>query len=170
MAEDLLLSKNYADIGDRYNSFTNNFKAEVLMKGYQIKKEKSLKGKNETGNILTVAKKMEGFGSVSLDVEIRRNNDDLWIVAGSSTRKDVGSILSEELEKICDKICAKCGGFSPRSAPSPVIAPVIVQQAPLKETVIKEVVKEIVKIKCPYCGVLVDHTLSQCPNCSGRLG
>ncbi len=170
MSDDLLFNKSFADIGDRYNSFTNNFKAEVIMKGYQLKKEKSLKGKNEAGNILSIAKKFGGFGTVQITTEIRRNNDDLWIVAYSNSTKDVGPTITEELEKICEKICCKCGGVTSKPAPAPAPATVIVQQAPLKETIIKEVVREIVKIKCPYCGVLVDHTLSQCPNCSGRLG
>ncbi len=171
MTEELLLNKSFADIGDKFNSFTNNFKAEVLMKGYQIKKEKSLKGKNETGNILTYAKKLEGFGSIQINVEIRRNQDDLWVLAYSSSRKEVSSSIVEDLEKICDKICCKYGGVSSKPVPSPAPAPVtIIQQGSVKETIIKEVVREIVKIKCPYCGVLVDHTLSQCPNCSGKLG
>lgn len=34
---------------------------------------------------------------------------------------------------------------------------------------IKEIIKEIVKVKCPYCGTLVESTLSQCPNCSGII-
>jgi len=32
---------------------------------------------------------------------------------------------------------------------------------------IKEVIKEVVKVKCPYCGMLVESTLSRCPNCGG---
>jgi len=38
---------------------------------------------------------------------------------------------------------------------------------PQKE--IKEIIKEIVKIKCPYCGMLVESTLARCPNCSGII-
>jgi hypothetical protein len=34
---------------------------------------------------------------------------------------------------------------------------------------IKEVTREIVKIKCPYCGMLVENTLSRCPNCNGLI-
>jgi predicted RNA-binding Zn-ribbon protein involved in translation (DUF1610 family) len=34
---------------------------------------------------------------------------------------------------------------------------------------IKEITKEIVKIKCPYCGMLVEQTLSRCPNCNGVI-
>ncbi len=34
---------------------------------------------------------------------------------------------------------------------------------------IKETIKEIVKIRCQYCGMLVDSTLSQCPNCGGII-
>ncbi len=30
---------------------------------------------------------------------------------------------------------------------------------------VKEIIKEIVKIKCPYCDMLVENTLSKCPNC-----
>ena len=34
---------------------------------------------------------------------------------------------------------------------------------------IKEIVKEVVKIKCPYCGMLVESTLSRCPNCGSII-
>jgi hypothetical protein len=34
---------------------------------------------------------------------------------------------------------------------------------------VKETIKEIVKVKCPYCGMLVESTLSQCPNCGGIM-
>lgn len=34
---------------------------------------------------------------------------------------------------------------------------------------IKETIKEIVKIRCQYCGMLVDSALSQCPNCGGTI-
>ena len=31
---------------------------------------------------------------------------------------------------------------------------------------IKEITKEIVKIRCTYCGMLVEQHLSRCPNCN----
>jgi len=31
------------------------------------------------------------------------------------------------------------------------------------------IVKEIVKVKCRYCGMLVETTLSRCPNCGSLL-
>jgi predicted RNA-binding Zn-ribbon protein involved in translation (DUF1610 family) len=34
---------------------------------------------------------------------------------------------------------------------------------------VKEIIKEIVKIKCPYCGMLVEHTFARCPNCGGII-
>lgn len=34
---------------------------------------------------------------------------------------------------------------------------------------VKEIIKEIVKIKCPYCGMLVEPTLARCPNCGGII-
>jgi hypothetical protein len=34
---------------------------------------------------------------------------------------------------------------------------------------IKEITREIVKIKCAYCGMLVDHHLSRCPNCNSLV-
>jgi hypothetical protein len=34
---------------------------------------------------------------------------------------------------------------------------------------VKETIKEIVKIRCQYCGMLVDSTLSECPNCGGII-
>jgi hypothetical protein len=33
----------------------------------------------------------------------------------------------------------------------------------------KVIIKEIVKLKCPYCGMLVDQVLSECPNCGGHM-
>jgi len=34
---------------------------------------------------------------------------------------------------------------------------------------IKEITREIVKIKCTYCGMLVEQTLSRCPNCNSLI-
>jgi hypothetical protein len=34
---------------------------------------------------------------------------------------------------------------------------------------IKETTREIVKIKCSYCGMLVDQHLSRCPNCNSLV-
>jgi len=34
---------------------------------------------------------------------------------------------------------------------------------------IRETIKEIVKIRCQYCGMLVESTLSKCPNCGGII-
>jgi hypothetical protein len=34
---------------------------------------------------------------------------------------------------------------------------------------IKETTREIVKIKCTYCGMLVDQHLSRCPNCNSLV-
>jgi len=31
------------------------------------------------------------------------------------------------------------------------------------------IIKEVIKIKCPYCGMLVESNLSQCPNCGAIL-
>lgn len=39
--------------------------------------------------------------------------------------------------------------------------------APKRE--IQETSREIVKMKCSYCGMLVEPTLSKCPNCGGHL-
>ena len=33
----------------------------------------------------------------------------------------------------------------------------------------KEIIKEVVKIKCPYCGALVDQGVDRCPNCGAPL-
>ncbi len=33
----------------------------------------------------------------------------------------------------------------------------------------KVIIKEIVKIRCTYCGMLVDQGRNECPNCAGRL-
>jgi rubrerythrin len=34
---------------------------------------------------------------------------------------------------------------------------------------IKEIAREIVKIRCSYCGMLVEQNLARCPNCNGLL-
>jgi len=35
--------------------------------------------------------------------------------------------------------------------------------------IVKEIIKEIVKVKCPYCGALVDQGIDRCPNCGAPL-
>ncbi len=41
---------------------------------------------------------------------------------------------------------------------------------PLPQTVVvREVIKEIVKVKCPFCGVLVEQSISICPSCGGTV-
>jgi len=42
-------------------------------------------------------------------------------------------------------------------------------QVTVTQKEIKEIVREIVKVKCPYCGMLVDSTLSTCPNCGSII-
>ncbi len=49
----------------------------------------------------------------------------------------------------------------PTPGPDPVPLHLTVKQ-PYGEQII---VKEVVKVKCQYCGVLIDTTLSKCPNC-----
>lgn len=39
------------------------------------------------------------------------------------------------------------------------------KQVAVPQREVKEIIKEVVKIKCAYCGMLVEYTLSQCPNC-----
>jgi len=34
---------------------------------------------------------------------------------------------------------------------------------------VKETIKGIAKVKCPYCGMLVESTLSECPNCGAPV-
>jgi hypothetical protein len=59
--------------------------------------------------------------------------------------------------------------------PEKVMTEIEVARRTQKESVftiqkeIKEITREIVKIKCPYCGMLVEHTLSRCPNCNGLI-
>ena len=41
-----------------------------------------------------------------------------------------------------------------------------------KENPVKErevIIKEIIKVKCPYCGALVDQGVDRCPNCGAPL-
>ncbi len=33
----------------------------------------------------------------------------------------------------------------------------------------KEIIKEIVKVKCPYCGALIDQGADKCPHCGAPL-
>jgi len=33
----------------------------------------------------------------------------------------------------------------------------------------KEIIKEIVKVRCPYCGALVEQGVSRCPHCGAAL-
>jgi len=40
-------------------------------------------------------------------------------------------------------------------------------QVAVPQREVKEIIKEIVKVKCPYCGMLVESTLAKCPNCGG---
>jgi rubrerythrin len=56
--------------------------------------------------------------------------------------------------------------------PEKVMTEIEVARRTQKESVFtiqKEITREIVKIKCPYCGMLVEHTLSRCPNCNGLI-
>ncbi len=61
------------------------------------------------------------------------------------------------------------GGFSGTaySASSPTNASGF-QPTP-QPVFVKEVIREIVKVKCPFCGVLVEITSSVCPNCGGTV-
>ncbi|MCL5874197.1 MAG: hypothetical protein M1161_02515 [Candidatus Thermoplasmatota archaeon] len=56
---------------------------------------------------------------------------------------------------------------------SPVQAPItvnVIQQASPTQSVQKEVIeKQIVKIRCRYCGTLVDETVGKCPSCEAKL-
>jgi len=64
-------------------------------------------------------------------------------------------------------IIACVGLFIPKKTPLNTVT----QQPPqlAREVVIKEVIHEVVKVKCQFCGTLVDHLASTCPNCSGVL-
>lgn len=42
-------------------------------------------------------------------------------------------------------------------------------QVAVPQREVKEIIKEVVKIKCQYCGMLVEYTLSECPNCGGMV-
>ena len=49
--------------------------------------------------------------------------------------------------------------------------PTVPQQPSAQPQVIKEreIIKEVIKIKCPYCGALVDQGVDRCPNCGAPL-
>lgn len=60
-------------------------------------------------------------------------------------------------------------GLALKRKPSSPSMPQVLPSSPSQPVIIKETVKEIVKVKCPFCGTLVDHLQSTCPNCSGIL-
>ena len=41
-------------------------------------------------------------------------------------------------------------------------SPLVVERQVIKE-------KEVIKVKCPYCGALVDQGVEKCPNCGAPL-
>jgi len=47
--------------------------------------------------------------------------------------------------------------------------PTVTTPTALPTREVKEIIKEIVKMKCPYCGMLVESTLARCPNCGGII-
>ncbi|MBS7614901.1 hypothetical protein KEJ18_04135 [Candidatus Bathyarchaeota archaeon] len=62
----------------------------------------------------------------------------------------------------------------PTPTPSPPPAPVAppAPSQPPQQPQIKEkevIIREVVKVKCRYCGMLVDSTLSRCPNCGSPM-
>jgi hypothetical protein len=73
------------------------------------------------------------------------------------------------------------GGSSQISTPQPQVQPYyqpqpqpqhFVQPPPTQQTVINKetiIIKEIVKVKCSFCGALVESTKSYCHNCSASM-
>ncbi len=61
--------------------------------------------------------------------------------------------------------------YSVQSPIQTIQSPIFVSgfQPSPQSKVVKEVIREIVKVKCPFCGVLVEITLSICPNCGGTV-
>ena len=51
-------------------------------------------------------------------------------------------------------------------APQLSVPPTDVRPQIIKE---KEIIKEIIKVKCPYCGALIDQGLDTCPHCGAPL-
>lgn len=45
----------------------------------------------------------------------------------------------------------------------------VAKTTPIPQREVKEIIREIVKIKCPYCGMLVESTLARCPNCGAII-
>nr|MDO8117909.1 hypothetical protein [Candidatus Sigynarchaeota archaeon] len=43
------------------------------------------------------------------------------------------------------------------------------QYTPHQQPAERVIIREIVKVKCPYCGHLVENTESTCPNCHGDM-
>ncbi|NMC06546.1 MAG: hypothetical protein GYA24_15120 [Candidatus Lokiarchaeota archaeon] len=47
-----------------------------------------------------------------------------------------------------------------RAVPSP--APQVIEKE-------KVIIKEVIKVRCGWCGTLVDQGMAECPHCAGRL-
>ena len=55
--------------------------------------------------------------------------------------------------------------YTPRSEPPPPAPPQDINLTPKQPPVQQIVIKEIVKVKCRYCGALIDSTAEKCPFC-----
>lgn len=66
-------------------------------------------------------------------------------------------------------ISAKKGDALPGNSTTNAITVNVVQQAPT-QSIQKEVVeRQVVKIRCRYCGTLVEETIGKCPKCGAQL-
>jgi len=55
--------------------------------------------------------------------------------------------------------------YTPRSEPPPPSPPQDINLTPKQPPVQQIVIKEVVKVKCLYCGALIDSTAEKCPFC-----
>ncbi len=54
------------------------------------------------------------------------------------------------------------------AAPAPAVA-AAPSAAPAPQVVVRETIREIVKIKCQYCGTLMDHKVDRCEGCGAPM-
>ncbi|MFX1297659.1 MAG: hypothetical protein ACFFD2_22770 [Promethearchaeota archaeon] len=109
----LILDIKIEGLADRVNSFMNKYKAELVLKGYALKKEWKLKegvggkviGRRDIhlGGGIEIEKKVGKKYKVKL--EFRAVDDDIRIMAWPSKEKDeISPVIIEELGKFIDKV------------------------------------------------------------------
>lgn len=115
----LILNLKLEGLGTSYHSFTNRYKAELVIKGYSIRKERWIsenaggiifdKRKVDLGSVLEIEKKVGKRFRVML--EIRSADDDIRLIAWPSKRKqEIPAVLVDDLERTAKRIAEKMKG------------------------------------------------------------